>query len=291
MASKGIQLSWRWNCSAISTKLDVIWGMSKKTAEITKHSGLTAGVDTMPPDVSLKSDYDRLAASYAKHRWINPRVLELLVREIANTAARVLEVGAGTGNHILALVERTGCEGHGVEPSCEMRTRAEARGGKVAFTEGAAEHLEYETDSFDLVFSVDVIHHIQDRSLFYAAARRVLKPGGQVCTVTDSEDILRHRQPLAVYFPETVAVEPHRYPPIAALRAEMTTAGFGDVREERVAHSFAIQSIAAYRDKAFSSLHYIDDAAHARGLARMEADLVAGPIDGVSRYLVLWGTA
>ncbi len=291
MASKGIQLSWRWNCSAISTKLDVIWGMSKKTAEITKHSGLTAGVDTMPPDVSLKSDYDRLAASYAKHRWINPRVLESLVREIANTAARVLEIGAGTGNHVLALVARTGCEGHGVEPSREMRARAEARDGNVAFTEGAAEHLDYEADSFDLVFSVDVIHHMRNRARFYAAARRVLKSGGRVCTVTDSEDIIRHRRTLAEYFPETVAVEVARYPSVATLRAEMTTAGFGDIREESVAHSFAIQSIAAYRDKAFSSLHYIDDAAHARGLARMEADLAAGPIDGVSRYLLLWGTA
>jgi ubiquinone/menaquinone biosynthesis C-methylase UbiE len=265
--------------------------MSETTAEITENSGFTAGFENMPPNVPVKSDYDRLAATYAKHRWVNPRVLDSLVREIADTETRVLEVGAGTGNHILALVERTGCEGHGVEPSREMRTRAEARGGKVAFAEGAAEHLEYETDSFDLVFSVDVIHHLQDRARFYAAARRVLKPGGQVCTVTDSEDILRHRQPLSFYFPETVAVELERYPTIATLRAEMAGAGFGDICEESVVHAFVIDSIAVYRDKAFSSLHYIDDAAHARGLARMEADLAAGLIDGVSRYLLLWGTA
>ena len=239
----------------------------------------------------MKSDYDRLAAGFAKHRWINPRVLDSLLREIASSAARVLEVGAGTGHHILALAERTGCEGHGVEPSREMRRRAQARGGKVAFTEGAAEHLEYEADSFDFVFSVDVIHHLQDRASFYAAARRVLKPGGQVCTVTDSEDIIRHRRPLSVYFPETVAIELERYPPIATLRAEMTTAGFGEIREEGVAHAFAIESIEAYLDKAFSSLHFIDDAAHARGLARMKADLAAGPIDTVSHYLMLWGTA
>ncbi len=265
--------------------------MSENTREITEHCGLTAGADTMPPDVSVKSDYNRLAADYAKHRSINPRVLDSLVRETANAAARVLEIGAGTGNHILALFERTGCEGHGIEPSREMRARAEARDGNVAFTEGAAEHLDYEADSFDLVFSVDVIHHMRNRARFYATARRVLKSGGRVCTVTDSEDIIHHRRPLAEYFPETVAVEIARYPAIATLRAEMTTAGFGDIREESVAHAFVIGSIAAYRDKAFSSLHFIDDAAHARGLARMEADLAAGPIEAVSHYLMLWGTA
>lgn len=245
----------------------------------------------MTPGDTMKSDYDRLAEDYARHRSINPRVLEALARETGTAAARVLEVGAGTGNYILALVERTGCEGHGVEPSREMRGRAEARGGKVAFKEGAAERLDYADDSFDLVFSVDVIHHVRDRARFFAEARRVLKPGRRVCTVTDSEDILSNRQPLAVYFPEIVAVELERYPPIATLRAEMTAAGFRDIAEEEAAYAYPLDSIAAYRDKAFSSLHYIDDAAHARGLARMEADLAAGPIDCVSRYLLLWGTA
>jgi len=30
MAAKGIPLPWRWDCGTISTKLDVIWGMSDK---------------------------------------------------------------------------------------------------------------------------------------------------------------------------------------------------------------------------------------------------------------------
>ena len=28
MAAEGVPLSWHWNCGTISTKLDVIWGMS-----------------------------------------------------------------------------------------------------------------------------------------------------------------------------------------------------------------------------------------------------------------------
>ena len=54
---------------------------------------------------------------------------------------------------------------------------------------------------------MDVIHHVVDRAAYYREAYRVLKPGGQVCTVTDSPWIIRHRQPLSEYFPETMPVE------------------------------------------------------------------------------------
>lgn len=46
--------------------------------------------------------------------------------------------------------------------------------------------------------------------------------------------------------------------------------------------------IQAYRDKAFSSLHLISEAAFQRGIQRMERDLCSEPISGVSRYLLLW---
>lgn len=239
-------------------------------------------------DVRAKVDYDRLAAAYARHRAVNPGLLAALARETGG--ARVLEVGAGTGNHILALAEVSGCEGHGVEPSEEMRTRAQKRPGGVSFVAGRAERLEFDDDSFDLVFSVDVIHHVGDRAAYFAEARRVLKPGGRICTATDSEDIFRTRRPLADYFPETVAVELKRYPRIATLRAEMTAAGFDGLEDEEVAHRFEVDSLEPYREKAFSSLLYIDDQAFARGLARMEADLARGPLAGLSRYLLLWGT-
>ena len=63
------------------------------------------------------------------------------------------------------------------------------------------------------------------RTDYEAGAAQALKPGGRLCTVTDSESIIRGRLPLAEYVPETVAVEFDRYPPIPTLRAEMTEAG------------------------------------------------------------------
>ncbi len=54
-------------------------------------------------------------------------------------------------------------------------------------------------------------------------------------------------------------------------------------------HRTTIQDIQAYRDKAFSSLYLISQEAFERGIQRMEADLLQGPIPAISRYLLLWG--
>src|SRR5215471_13298787 len=62
-------------------------------------------------------------------------------------------------------------------------------------------------DRFDLVYSVDVIHHIGPTGRlvgYYEEARRVLKEGGRVCTVTHSEALLRSSTVLSRYFPEAV---------------------------------------------------------------------------------------
>ena len=150
----------------------------------------------------MKMDYDRLARDYAQHRRIHPGVLaSLLTKSHLEPTSTVLEVGCGTGNYINAIQEKTGCRCMGIDPSGQMLSEARRRNPRVPFDLGKAEILAFPDTSIDLVFSVDVIHHVCDRAAYYLEAFRVLKPGGLVCTVTDSEDIIRRRQPLANYFP------------------------------------------------------------------------------------------
>ncbi len=136
---------------------------------------------------------------------------------------------------------------------------------------------------------MDVIHHLGDRLAYFREAYRVLRADGKACTVTDSEWIIRHRQPLAVYFPETVEIELGRYPRIAELRDIMERVGFGEMTESTVEFAYPLTDIQAYRDKAFSALLLIPEAAFQRGIERMEQDLRTGRIQCVSRYLLLWG--
>lgn len=238
---------------------------------------------------TLTVDYDQVAAEYARHRQVHPGVLRGLCEAARDVKSRVLEVGCGTGNYVVTLESLVGPACWGLDPSEEMLSRARARSGTIDFQAGHAERLDYPSGFFDLVFSVDVIHHIGDRPSYIHEAHRVLAAGGRMCTVTDSEWIIRHRQPLATCFPQTVPAELNRYPRIAVLRRMMTEAGFSQITESTVEYAYELTDIQAYRDKAYSALHVIPEDAFQRGLARMEHDLRAGPIPCVSRYTLLWG--
>lgn len=238
-----------------------------------------------------RTDYDKLASAYAQHRRINPAVLgELVSSGNITENSKVLEVGCGTGNYVIELNSGTGCQSWGIDPSEQMLLKARERSRTVNFQLGDGEGLQFSDSFFDLVLSVDVIHHLARRSVFFREAFRMLRPGGRICTVTDSEQIIRHREPQSVYFPKTVEVELRRYPSIGELRDTMVSEGFLEIKEKMVKFPYELLDIQAYRDRAFSSLLLISEEDFQRGLERMEKDLARGPIRGVSRYLLLWGT-
>lgn len=235
-------------------------------------------------------DYNSLAQAYALHRQVMPEVLQGLVDgSFLNAASRVLDVGCGTGNYTIAVEQASAASCWGCDPSEQMLGKAQGRSQKAIFQLGKAEQLDFPDEFFDLVFSVDVIHHVGDRAAFYRQAFRVLKPGGKVCTVTDSEDIIRRRQPLSEYFPETIPAELARYPRIADLRQMMLDAGFSGLDECQVEHPYNLSDAGPYRAKAYSSLHLIPTEAFERGIRRMQQDLEQQPIQAVARYLLLWG--
>ena len=236
-------------------------------------------------------DYDKLASDYAQYRQVHPEVLKHIISaDNLGRDSKVLEVGCGTGNYILALGRLVGCQCWGIDPSKGMLAEAGSRSGGVHFQVDRAEDMGFPPDFFDLVFSVDVIHHVEDRPAYFQEAYRVLADGGNVCTVTDSEWIIRQRQPLADYFPETIESELDRYPGISELRGLMEQAGFDGVSKELVEFPYQLKDIRAYRDKTYSALHIISEDAFQRGIDRMQRDLRVGPISCVSRYVLLWGT-
>jgi SAM-dependent methyltransferase len=93
--------------------------------------------------------------------------------------ASVLDVGCGIGNSLALLTGKFGRLA-GVDVSNECIVTAKGRNPEVEYTAYDGLHLPYPDDSFDVVFSVCVFHHISpaDRVPLARDIRRVLRRGG-----------------------------------------------------------------------------------------------------------------
>jgi ubiquinone/menaquinone biosynthesis C-methylase UbiE len=99
----------------------------------------------------------------------------------------VLEVGCGSGGYALHLGEKVGCRLIGLdinEPGVRNANQlALARGlaSQVRFEQcDASKRLAFDDNTFDAVFSNDVLCHIPGRPEVLVEMFRVLKPGGRM---------------------------------------------------------------------------------------------------------------
>jgi ubiquinone/menaquinone biosynthesis C-methylase UbiE len=94
---------------------------------------------------------------------------------------RLLEVGVGLGTDHLQFA-RAGARTTGIDltPRCVelTRLRLEQEGLESDVRQMDAEQLAFPDDSFDVVFSFGVLHHISSMEVAFAEIRRVLRPGG-----------------------------------------------------------------------------------------------------------------
>jgi ubiquinone/menaquinone biosynthesis C-methylase UbiE len=238
---------------------------------------------------ALKIQYDNIAEEYARLRKSDINAVESLIQGggLSNTST-VLEIGCGTGNYIAAVQGFTGSRCFGIDPSKGMIQQAKQKINGVTFSVCSSENLHFEVGFFDFVFSVDVIHHITDRARYFSEAFRVLKPGGLLATLTDSDETIRKRMPLAFYFPETIEHDLKRYPDIRELKQYSRKVGFQVGSEEVVETPYTLNNIDRFSQKAFSCLKLISEESFIKGIETMKRDLEAAPIQCVSRNFVLW---
>lgn len=141
----------------------------------------------------LERDYDAIAKEYlAEERAVEQ--IEYFKKEIARysndydfTGKKLLEIGAGVGSLILTARNKYGIDAYGVEPS-ENEFSPFSEISETLFKEykldnsvilnAKAESLPFESNSFDLVYSTNVLEHVDDPTKVLSESIRVLKPGG-----------------------------------------------------------------------------------------------------------------
>lgn len=118
------------------------------------------------------------------------RKLRLQVVDLARLQAgeAVLDVGCGTGTLALEASARVGAAGRvsGIDPGPQQIARARAKATRrrvpIDFQMGVIEHLPFPDQSFDVVLSTLMMHHLPDdlKRQGLAEIRRVLKPEGRL---------------------------------------------------------------------------------------------------------------
>src|SRR5216683_7413000 len=145
----------------------------------------------------------------------------------------VLDVGCGTGTLAMEVARRVGRAGRvaGVDPGTQQIARARAKAARrnlpIEFQTGMIEQLPFPDQTFDVVLSTLMMHHLAAplKRQGLAEIARVLKPGGRlvIADFTHKQD----RQGLAARFPAGGS----RMHDLAALLKE---AGFDQLETEEI---------------------------------------------------------
>lgn len=116
----------------------------------------------------------------------------------------VLDVGCGTGTLAMEVQPRVGRAGQvvGIDPGAQQiahaRSKAARRNLPVEFQIGAIEQLNFPDQTFDVVLSTIMMHHLSDSLKRQGLAEiiRVLKPGGRLVIADFKRPEERTTQPV-----------------------------------------------------------------------------------------------
>jgi SAM-dependent methyltransferase len=129
-------------------------------------------------------DYEQFFSDYDRYRYSLERHLPACFDALQVEGKRVLEIGLGQGADSESLIRR-GAHWSGVDLTAEsverVRTRLTLRGLPFdALSQGSVLSLPFDDDTFDVVFSHGVLHHVPDVRQAGKEIQRVLRPGGEL---------------------------------------------------------------------------------------------------------------
>jgi len=127
----------------------------------------------------VSSEYDESLPAHVVEHYLRKRT-----RFVVDNCprGRGLDVGCGTGA-LAARIAEAGWDMTGIDPSQGMLDVLRRRAPQVAAVVGSGSALPFDDDSFELVISVAVMHHIADAGKVRRTLHemvRVAKPSGRV---------------------------------------------------------------------------------------------------------------
>jgi SAM-dependent methyltransferase len=129
-------------------------------------------------------DYEVFFTDYDRFRYQNERHLPACLAALGVSGKQVLEIGLGEGADAEQLI-RLGARWSGVDLTAESVARVQTRLSlrdlpHEQIRQGTVLDLPFTDNSFDLVFSHGVLHHVPEIRHAQREIHRVLRPGGEL---------------------------------------------------------------------------------------------------------------
>jgi SAM-dependent methyltransferase len=135
---------------------------------------VSAGSGELDPDRAIQLGHPSYVWRAGQDRRLN------LVRQYVPLDGRcILDVGCGLGMYTEALSRCSG-QAYGVEVELERAVQASSRAAGVV--QAVGEDLPFASDTFDLVFSHEVLEHVTDDRRVVREMVRVTRPGAYIVT-------------------------------------------------------------------------------------------------------------
>lgn len=225
-------------------------------------------------------NYDDISKVYDDVRYGDVELINKMIQDSdIDTDSYILEIGCGTGNY-LKIFEQSFNNVYGIDQSQGMLSKAKEKCNHAIFTLGDATILEaYNDCTFDLIYMVDVIHHIKEVDKFFKSINRVLKKGGYLYIFTDSHDHIKNRL-TTKYFPQTLEYELGRYQSFNELTCKLKQNNFTDIETNEVMigydHKYGFKLIELAKKRGYSMFGFLTDEDIESGVNRIKDELENG---------------
>lgn len=100
-----------------------------------------------------------------------------MIRRWVDLTGRILDDGCGLGTYLAAFAPYSN---HRFGLEVERNRAVQAVSTATGVIQGVGEHLPFADNTFDFVFSNEVIEHVQDDARYAAEMVRVTLPGGRI---------------------------------------------------------------------------------------------------------------
>jgi ubiquinone/menaquinone biosynthesis C-methylase UbiE len=228
-------------------------------------------------------DYDQIAATYderAKLGYLSAvsTALQKLARQL--NAARVLDLGCGTGRSLAGLAQlQPAPVCFGLDLSGGMLARARGLNSGYRLAQAPAHLPPFAPARFDLITCVHAFHHFPHKMQVVQAAYALLRPGGALAIINMDPRESRQEWLIYKYFEGAYDIDLRRFPSVAQQEAMLRQAGFRQVSSpvvERVDEQISDETIMDdywLRKESSSQLILLSDEAYQAGLARIRAEV------------------